>query len=95
MTKKPYPSDVQERFMVRLPDGMRAKIAAEAERNNRSMNSEIVARLERTFSQENPQSEEIVVTMSQFDKIIEDAIQRALAKAERLGAAGWLGKNDP
>lgn len=46
MKKKPYPSETQERFIVRLPDGMRDRIAAEAKANNRSMNAEIVARLE-------------------------------------------------
>jgi hypothetical protein len=42
MTKKPYPSDTQDRFIVRLPEGMRERIAAEAKTNNRSMNAEIV-----------------------------------------------------
>lgn len=34
-----------DRFMLRLPDGMRDRIKAAAEANNRSMNAEIVARL--------------------------------------------------
>lgn len=45
MTKK-YPSDEQDRFLVRLPAGMRQQIADIAKANGRSMNSEIVARLE-------------------------------------------------
>ena len=36
--------------MLRLPDGMRDLIKAAAEENNRSMNAEIVARLEMSFS---------------------------------------------
>ncbi len=51
MEKKPYPSETQERFIVRLPDGMRDRIAEEAKKNNRSMNAEIVARLEASFDQ--------------------------------------------
>ncbi|EON15185.1 Arc family DNA-binding protein [Pandoraea sp. SD6-2] len=43
MEKKPYPSETQERFIVRLPDGLRDRIAETARRNGRSMNSEIVA----------------------------------------------------
>lgn len=39
-----------DRFMLRLPDGMRDRIKAAAESNNRSMNSEIVARLQATFN---------------------------------------------
>lgn len=35
--------------MIRLPDGMRERIKAYAERNNRSMNAEIVRVLEREF----------------------------------------------
>jgi hypothetical protein len=46
MIKKPYPSETQDRFIVRLPDGMRDRIAELAKSNNRSMNAEIVQRLE-------------------------------------------------
>ncbi|MCP5179339.1 MAG: Arc family DNA-binding protein [Pseudomonadales bacterium] len=41
---KPY------KFVVRLPTEMRDRIAEAAQDHRRSMNSEIVARLERTFS---------------------------------------------
>lgn len=50
MQKKPFPSETQERFIVRLPDGMRDKIADAAKAAGRSMNAEIVNRLERSFS---------------------------------------------
>lgn len=36
----------QDRYIVRMPDGMRDRIRAEAAANGRSMNAEIVARLE-------------------------------------------------
>lgn len=45
MVIKAYPSELQDRFIVRLPDGMRAQIARVAAINGRSMNSEIVIRL--------------------------------------------------
>lgn len=38
-----------DQFPVRLPDGMRDRIKAAAAANHRSMNSEIVAILERVF----------------------------------------------
>ncbi|OWJ83099.1 Arc family DNA-binding protein [Haematobacter massiliensis] len=38
-----------DRFMLRLPDGMRDRIKAAAEANSRSMNAEIVARLDASF----------------------------------------------
>lgn len=49
MSKQPYPSQTQDRFIVRLPDGLRDRIAAAAKANNRSMNSEIVATLEAVY----------------------------------------------
>ncbi|WP_334061368.1 Arc family DNA-binding protein [Limimaricola cinnabarinus] len=50
MSQKPYPSTVQDKFVLRLPDGMRERIKAEADKNGRSMNSEVVARLETSFA---------------------------------------------
>lgn len=44
-----FPSQLAERFQVRLPDGMRDRIAEAAKANNRSMNAEIVARLLGSF----------------------------------------------
>jgi len=37
--------------MVRFPDGMRDRIRDEADKNGRSMNAEIIARLEASFEQ--------------------------------------------
>ena len=38
-----------DQFMVRFPDGLRDRLRAEAEQAGRSMNSEIVERLDRSF----------------------------------------------
>ena len=43
------PSKQLDQFVVRLPDGMRDRIKAAAEANNRSMNAEIVATLEEKY----------------------------------------------
>lgn len=40
-----YPSELAERFQVRLPEGLRDRIRIAAEDNNRSMNAEIVSTL--------------------------------------------------
>ena len=45
-----YNSKTADKFVGRLPEGMRDRIAVEARRNHRSMNSEIVARLEHSLS---------------------------------------------
>lgn len=46
MTDKKYPSDNKDRFIVRLPDGMKPLISTAAKESGRSMNAEIVHRLE-------------------------------------------------
>ena len=38
-----------DKFILRLPDGMRDLIAEEAKANNRSMNAEVVSRLQNSF----------------------------------------------
>jgi plasmid stability protein len=47
-----YSSRTADKFVVRLPDGMREKIAEVARQHHRSMNSEIIARLERSMLDE-------------------------------------------
>lgn len=44
-TEERFPSDYAERFQVRMPPGLRDRIAAAAKANGRSMNAEIVHRL--------------------------------------------------
>ena len=44
-----YPSDKQDQYMVRFPEGMRDRIKKVATQNNRSMNAEIVSVLEEAF----------------------------------------------
>lgn len=50
MPRVGYPSDKQDQYMVRFPDGMRAKLKQAAKDNTRSLNSEIIARLDRSFA---------------------------------------------
>lgn len=49
MTKPKFPSEKLDQYMVRFPDGLRDRIKAAAEANNRSMNAEIVAALLETY----------------------------------------------
>lgn len=48
MTTKP-PSRSADQFVLRLPEGMRQRIADEAKLNGRSMNAELVSRLQASF----------------------------------------------
>ncbi len=43
------PNDELDKFLLRMPDGLRNRIKFEAEKNNRSMNAEIVATLEEAY----------------------------------------------
>lgn len=45
-----------EKFVVRLPKGMRAQIAEVSRLSHRSMNSEIIARLEESLGQNNTEA---------------------------------------
>lgn len=44
-----FPSQTADKYVVRFPEGMRDRIAEAAKANNRSMNAEIVARLDGSF----------------------------------------------
>jgi hypothetical protein len=54
---KSFPSQGLDKFVLRLPTGMRDRIGAVARANNRSMNAEIVSRLEASLQQ--VESEEV------------------------------------
>lgn len=53
-TPKPAPfnSRTADKFVVRLPEGMREQIADVSKVHHRSMNSEIIARLESSLAEE-------------------------------------------
>lgn len=48
--RQPYPSEAADKVLLRLPDGMRDRLKAAAEANNRSLNAEIVNRLEASLT---------------------------------------------
>ncbi len=52
MKQATFSSRTADKFVVRLPDGMRELIAGVARNHHRSMNSEIIARLERSLLQQ-------------------------------------------
>lgn len=64
-----------DKFMLRLPDGMRDQLKAAAEANNRTMNAEVVARLNASL---NPPAEASTVTAA--------SLAYALARSEEESA---------
>lgn len=59
-----YSSRTADKFVVRLPDGMRERIAEVARNHHRSMNSEIIARLEQSLIQEGALGEELSMRLT-------------------------------
>lgn len=75
MNDSSYPSDKQDKFVLRLPDGMRDRIKSAAEANNRSMNAEIVATLEEKYPAPKPESLRLVrlqAVVDMFDDVVAD-----------------------
>ncbi|OLU32340.1 MULTISPECIES: Arc family DNA-binding protein [Pseudomonas] len=58
-----YSSRTADKFVVRLPDGMRERIADVARQHHRSMNSEIIARLEQSMLQEGALDDELGISL--------------------------------
>ena len=48
-TTNTYSSRTADKFVLRMPDGMRSRIEKLAGENQRSMNGEMIMRLERSF----------------------------------------------
>ena len=69
----------QDKFMVRMPEGMRDEIAKAAKANNRSMNAEIVARLERSIS-DSP-----VIAREDLPYVFANVLQRSLKHLTQSG----------
>ncbi|WP_159262533.1 Arc family DNA-binding protein [Proteus mirabilis] len=76
MTK--YPSQLQDKFNLRLPDGMKDAIAERAKKNGRSINSEIVQILEDALNGKSQNEEIYSLSRDTMDKLISvmEAIQQ-------------------
>lgn len=91
MSEKPnYPSQSQDKFVLRLPDGMRDKIAALAKSAGRTMNAEIVQRLEQTLIRDvfDPLDFEELETQSRYYVAMHQAELIQLQLEEAIAASG-------
>lgn len=73
-----FASRTADKFVVRLPDGMREKIAEIAKDNHRSMNSEIIDRLTLSIEQDE-QGDLTVRTLAQVTRRCEE-LERQLTE---------------
>lgn len=78
--KKAFPSQIADRFVVRMPDGMREFIAERAKVNQRSMNSEIIAILDAYMSGDLIPAERLMRDPA-VRKLIQEAARAALQVA--------------
>lgn len=74
-----YPSQKADKFLLRLPDGIRQQIAREAEANNRTMTKEMVLRLQKSFE---PSSEALPFPVQQA--IDDEVEEKGCTAAEAL-----------
>ena len=66
-----FPSRGLDKFVLRLPDGMRDKIGVAARANKRTMNAEIVQRLEASFSSTDEPLQVVNENTAEADMILE------------------------
>lgn len=65
-----------DKFMLRLPDGMREQVRVAAELNGRSMNSEIVARLAESFLEGQQNRQALLGHMASVDAFLKASPSR-------------------
>lgn len=69
-TEKPQPRQSEDKYVVRFPSGMRDRLKDAAAANGRSMNAEIVARLQQSFNIP-PSDEALKARLEAAEKTIE------------------------
>lgn len=98
--KRLYPSDEAEKYIVRFPAGMRDQLKDAAKAANRTLNAEIVARLQASFKQEEAEAPPYAVPAGvnpELDRQIAAMHKRIASIADALEGAGLLpkpGKSD-
>lgn len=76
-----------DRFMLRLPDGMRDRVKIIAEQNGRSMNAEMLNTLEKTYPREIIEKDLHSRTIAELQNCKDAAaIRRVLKEANEMAA---------
>ncbi|MCS4089123.1 Arc family DNA-binding protein [Rhizobium sp. BK176] len=71
--KSEYPSNKADQYVVRFPTGMRDKLKVDAAANGRSLNSEILVRLERSLNNGGLSGGNTTVELRSKTKVGDDA----------------------
>lgn len=98
--KKRTPQDA-DKFIVRLPSGMREHIADAAAKSHRSMNAEVIARLERTFrwdEVDHPHPAELTAEIQSSAQHLQELIREfrmlQVDRGANIPAEGFRGDDD-
>ena len=83
-----------DKFMLRLPEGMRDRIKAAADENNRSMNAEIVATLEEKYPAPVDNLPPDMRLLADYLGLV-DSAQDAKERAEFLASVNEAMRADP
>lgn len=78
-----------EKFMLRMPEGMRDRIAREAKANGRSMNAELIARIEKTLEDDTALAkltDRVEELEADFEKRLQELEQAMYYVSKRLPA---------
>lgn len=78
-------SRTADKFVLRLPDGLRSDISTWATSNERSMNSEIVHRLKRSITQDQQQEEQAKMISLLLNQV--ETLETQLQAQAQHGAA--------
>ncbi len=78
MAKPMYPSEKLDQYMLRFPDGMRERLKTLAKDNNRTLNAEIIARLEASL--------DAPVVLTQGPGILDEEIARLRKRVHEVNA---------
>lgn len=86
MAKHQYPSEKQDQYMLRMPDGMRDALKAKAAENKRSLNAEIVSRLQASL--EAPDAV-LGLTDEQFEELVARFLRKYHQMADPTKDPKW------
>lgn len=69
MSEKNYYEQTDAQFKIRLPHDLKDKIRASADKNNRTMTADIVARLEQSFEKSSDQNDMLVQILTEVQSL--------------------------
>lgn len=75
-----------DKFMLRLPEGMRDRLKHEAARNDRSLNAEIVARLTTSFEE---QDKVLGLSNQQFEELVKALLRQYYEMNDKIRHPDW------